>query len=43
MLVGDDRSPSAAVAWGWVCAQKWPTWSADVVTVTPPGHTLADL
>jgi nucleotide-binding universal stress UspA family protein len=43
MLVGDDRSPSADVAWGWVCAQRWPTWCADVVTVTPPGHTLADL
>lgn len=30
---GDDQSKSADTAWGWICAQSWPQWTVDVVTV----------
>ena len=43
MLVGDDHSPSAHLAWGWVTAQEWPGWQADIVSVTDPGPALANL
>ena len=30
---GDDNSAASDTAWGWICAQSWPEWSVDVVTV----------
>ncbi len=41
LVFADDHSASASTAWEWVCAQYWPGWSAEVVTVIPddqPGH-----
>lgn len=43
ILLGDDYSPSAHIAWAWLAAQEWPGWTVDVVTVTPAGRSLADL
>lgn len=36
LVFGDDGSPSADVAWLWVCEQRWPGWRAEVVTASPP-------
>ncbi len=30
---GDDSSKASDTAWGWICAQSWPEWSVDIVTV----------
>jgi nucleotide-binding universal stress UspA family protein len=30
---GDDQSKASDTAWGWICAQNWPEWSVDVITV----------
>lgn len=30
---GDDSSAASDIAWGWICAQGWPEWSVDIVTV----------
>lgn len=30
---GDDSSAASDIAWGWICAQTWPEWTIDVVTV----------
>lgn len=30
---GDDNSKASDTAWGWICAQSWPDWSVDIVTV----------
>lgn len=40
---GDDRSPGADIAWGWIAAQVWPGWMLDVVTVTDPDPEIASL
>jgi nucleotide-binding universal stress UspA family protein len=40
---GDDHSPGADVAWGWICAQTWPGWTVDVVTVTAPAPDITSL
>lgn len=40
---GDDLSPGADIAWGWISAQTWPGWSVDVVTVTDPDPEIASL
>jgi nucleotide-binding universal stress UspA family protein len=36
LVVGDDGSPGADVAWLWVCNHRWPGWRAEVLTATPP-------
>lgn len=36
LVFGDDGSPSADVAWLWVCEQRWPGWRAEIVTASPP-------
>ncbi len=36
LTFGDDRSPGADDAWGWIAAHAWPQWAAEVVTVTLP-------
>lgn len=36
LVFGDDGSPSADVAWLWICEQHWPGWRAEVVTASPP-------
>jgi nucleotide-binding universal stress UspA family protein len=33
---GDDASPYADVAWLFITSQKWPDWSAELITVEPP-------
>lgn len=40
---GDDHSPGADVAWGWISAQDWDGWSVDVVTVTEPDPAIESL
>lgn len=40
---GDDHSAGADVAWGWICAQTWPDWTVDVVTVTSPPPQIESL
>lgn len=40
---GDDGSPGADVAWGWITAQRWPGWTVDVITVTDPSPRLESL
>ena len=30
---GDDQSKSSDTAWGWICAQTWPDWTVDVISV----------
>ena len=35
MVVGDDRTESAAGVWGWVAAQPWPGWQVTAVTARP--------
>jgi nucleotide-binding universal stress UspA family protein len=37
LVFADDHSAGASTAWEWVCAQQWPGWSAEVVTVVPDG------
>jgi nucleotide-binding universal stress UspA family protein len=36
LVVGDDGSPGADVAWLWVCNHRWPDWRAEVLTATEP-------
>ncbi len=36
LVFGDDHSPGADLAWGWVCAQAWTGWRAEVVTAEMP-------
>lgn len=33
LAFADDLSSGADTAWAWVCAQSWPGWRVDVVTV----------
>jgi nucleotide-binding universal stress UspA family protein len=33
---GDDGSPGADTAWGWITSQAWPQWQLDVITVDKP-------
>lgn len=40
---GDDHSTGADIAWGWICAQTWPGWTVDVVTVTSPPPQIESL
>lgn len=40
---GDDLSAGADIAWGWICAQTWPGWTVDVVTVTNPDPEITSL
>lgn len=40
---GDDRSPGADLAWGWITAQKWGGCSVDAVTVTDPAPDITSL
>ncbi len=35
LVFADDSSEGADIAWAWVCAQSWPGWRAEVVTVLP--------
>ncbi len=34
LVFADDASRGADEAWDWVCAQTWPGWRVDVLTVT---------
>lgn len=36
LVVGDDGSAGADLAWQWVLAQGWPGWRISVVTARPP-------
>lgn len=36
LVFADDSSEGADIAWAWVCAQVWPGWRADVLTVLEP-------
>lgn len=36
LVLGDDGSRGADVAWLWVCNHRWPGWRAEVLTATPP-------
>lgn len=36
LVLGDDGSPDADVAWLWVCNHAWPEWRADVITAVDP-------
>jgi nucleotide-binding universal stress UspA family protein len=36
LVIGDDGSPGADVAWLWVSNHRWPGWSAEVLTATEP-------
>jgi nucleotide-binding universal stress UspA family protein len=40
----NDESPGSEIAWQWVAAHSWPSWSLDVVTVIklPPRKSLPD-
>jgi nucleotide-binding universal stress UspA family protein len=33
LVLADDHSEGASTAWEWICAQSWPDWDAEVVTV----------
>ncbi|MEY3732653.1 MAG: hypothetical protein RL347_12 [Actinomycetota bacterium] len=33
LVLADDHSEGASIAWEWVRAQSWPGWNAEVVTV----------
>lgn len=35
LVLADDHSDGASTAWEWVCAQGWPGWSAEILTVDP--------
>lgn len=42
LVLGDDGSTGADVAWLWVCNHRWPGWRAEVVTAgRPPGPAVA--
>ena len=36
LVLGDDGSPGADVAWLWVSNHRWPHWRAEVLTATQP-------
>ena len=36
LVVGDDGSPAADIAWLWVISHRWPGWRVEVVTAVPP-------
>lgn len=36
LVFGDDGSAGSDAAWGWICAQRWPDWRAEVLTAVPP-------
>lgn len=39
VVLGDDGSPSADLAWAWITSHEWPGWQVEVVTARPrPGH-----
>lgn len=40
---GDDGSPGADTAWGWINEQTWPDWTVDVVRVTDPDPDITSL
>lgn len=33
LVFADDSSEGADIAWAWVCAQSWPGWRAEILTV----------
>lgn len=35
LVLADDHSEGSSAAWEWVCAQGWPGWSAEILTVQP--------
>lgn len=37
LTFGDDQSPGADTAWGWITAHAWPAWTLDIITVKPGG------
>lgn len=38
MVLGDDRSVCADLAWLWLNSHRWPGWRLEVVTATEPDH-----
>ncbi len=35
VVLGDDGSPSADLAWAWIMSHEWPGWRIEVVTADP--------
>ena len=45
LVLADDHSEGASTAWEWICAQTWPDWDAEIVTVVDvdlPGAAKAE-
>ena len=42
LLFADDGSTGADTAWQWVCAQEWPGWRVEVITVEALGVSHAE-
>lgn len=42
LVLGDDGSSGADVAWLWVCNHRWPGWRAEVLTATQPQLPMAN-
>lgn len=38
LVLGDDGSPGADLAWLWVNSQRWPGWELVVLTADPPPY-----
>jgi nucleotide-binding universal stress UspA family protein len=46
LVFADDHSEGADTAWAWVCAQSWPGWRAEILTVVdtaPPSEASDDI
>lgn len=41
LVFADDSSEGADTAWAWVCAQAWPGWRAEVLSVVPETASAA--
>jgi hypothetical protein len=39
MVLGDDGSAGADLAWRWIMAHRWPGWSLEVVTAAEAFHS----
>ncbi len=41
LVLGDDGSSGADVAWLWVCNHQWPGWRAEALTAVQPSRVVA--
>ncbi len=39
IVFGDDRSPGADAAWGWINAQDWGGWAVEAITAVPHDYS----